>query len=377
MEKRIYSIDSLRAIAVFFVVIAHVHPFLGFGAYGNYVYFVVDTVGQFDVPFFFVASGYFLAKKANPEDVKAYVSGSVQKLSSIYLFGILLSLSATAGVALIRGQSATDALGARLLEGLSPIGLLYYGTSIAVPLWFLTALIFSICFVSLFVAFEKTRYLFPVAATAHVLGLIGMNYPMIIELPFLTRDALFFGFFYVALGFQIRSADWTPDRDRSRVYLGAFAALLAVQFLEQYAIGYIIRDHTLSQAVYTTEYTVSTAFLVFALFAYALSNPDWGKGTVLPSLGRHAVGVYLVHVPVFRTIEAVNGVLRATSGIDVTTTVLWQLAVTPLVYALSLAVYLLAAKAGVVEIGGSHIPRLSRIRARLGPPDSNPTPEAD
>ena len=63
MGERIHSIDSLRAIAVFFVVIAHVQPFAGFGSHGNYIYFVFDTIGQFDVPFFFVTSGYFLKSK--------------------------------------------------------------------------------------------------------------------------------------------------------------------------------------------------------------------------------------------------------------------------------------------------------------------------
>lgn len=377
MKNRIYSIDSLRAIAIFFVAIAHVQPFLGFETYGNYVYFALDTIGQFDVPFFFVTSGYFLAKKLNPDNAKSYSINSVQKLASMYLFGILVTLAATIGIALIHGQSTTDALVTRLLEGLSPIELLYYGDSIAVPLWFLTALIFSICFISLFVAFEKTRYLFPIAAAAHVLGLLSQNYPMIAELPFPTRDALFFGFFYVTLGFQIRSADWTPDENRSRVYLGAFSVLLVIQLLEQYAIGYLIQDLTLSQEIYTTEYTISTVFLVFALFTYALSNPNLGKGTVLPDLGEYAVGIYLIHVPVFHTLEALNSVVKTAVGIDFTTTILWHLFMIPLVYVLSLAIYLLAAKVGIIEIGGSHIPRLNRIRAQLGPSKPDADPKAD
>lgn len=358
---------------MFFIVIAHVRPFLGYGTYGNHVYFALDTIGQFDVPFFFVTSGYFLAKKVNPDNVRSYATGAVRKLGSIYLFGILLFLLAAAGVALLRGGSATSAVAARLLGGLSPLELLYYGNAVAVPLWFLTALAFSICFVSLFVAFEGTRYLLPVAAAVHAVGLLGTNYPTIVEVPLLMRDALFFGFFYVALGFRIRSSDWRPDERRRGVYLGAFGALLAVQLLEQYVVGYVVRDLSLGQEVYTTEYTVSTAFLVVALFAYVLSNPDLGEGTILPDVGRHAVGIYLVHVPLFRALRAASGALRA----DVATTLPWHLTATPLVYALSLAVYLLAAKVGVVELGGSHVPRLSRVRARLRAARPDAGPEAE
>lgn len=377
MSKRIHSVDSLRGLAILFVVIAHAKPFQGYGAYGNHVFFVLDTIGMFDVPFFFAASGYFLADKLNPGAVASYLRGSLGKLWSMYAFGILLYLPVlalqAATVALFRNRDVTAAIVSRLLDGLTPAGLLYYGDSIGFHLWFLTALIFAICFVSLFVVAGKTRYLLPVAAAAHVVGLIGESYPMLAELPFPTRDALFFGFFYVALGYHLRSTDWTPNPDRSRLYAGAFGALLLVQIAEQYAANYLLRGLALSQGVHGTNYTVSTVFLVLALFATALANPDWGEGTILPTIGEYAVGVYLAHVPVIHTIETANAVLRATAGVDLSTTMLWQLGLTPLVYVLSLGVYLLAARAGVIDIGGSHLPRLARIRARLGtfPSDAN------
>ncbi|WP_101298289.1 acyltransferase [Halegenticoccus soli] len=366
MSDRIESIDTMRAVAMFFIVIAHVKPFKGFETYGNYVFFALDTIGQFDVPFFFAASGYFLAKTVDANTVTSRLWTVFKKLGSLYLFGILLYLAATTCVALIQDTPVTAALVAHRLGDLSVAGLLYYGDAIGVPLWFLTALFFSICFVVLFVRVGKTRYLVPVAAVLHLLGLIGMNFQHVFEIPFPTRDALFFGFFYVALGFQLRSVDWTPSEDRSHIYLGAVCLFLVTQLLEQYAIGYVLRDHTLPQAVVLTEYTVSTVFFVLALFAYALSNPELGEHTTLPTVGRYAVGIYLVHVPLFRILQAVNRVWGAALGIDLTTTLLWQVAITPLVYVLSLLVYLFMAKIGVIELGGSHTPWLDRIRAYVG-----------
>lgn len=370
MGDRIHSIDTLRAVAIVFVVIAHTEPFLGFGSYGNHVFFVLDTIGQFDVPFFFAASGYFLATKLTPDNARSYAAGTVRKLASIYLFGLLLYLPVlvlrTAAVAVVEGRNVPSAIVSRLVEGLSPVELLYYGDSIAFHLWFLTALIFAICFVALLVRFDKARYLFPVAAVAHVFGLLAENYPMLVDVPVPTRDALFFGLFYVALGFQIRSMDWSPDEDRSRLYLGAFLVVLAVQLAEQYAVGYVVRALTLGQEVYTTNYTVATVFLVLTLFAYALSNPGLGEGTILPDLGEYAVGIYLAHLPVVHVLRVVNGVLVAVVGVDLTTSVLWHLLMTPVVLVLSLGVYLLAGRVGVIEIGGDHTPRLNRIRSRLG-----------
>ncbi|WP_224269196.1 acyltransferase [Haloprofundus salinisoli] len=365
MGDRLHSIDTLRAVAMFFIVVAHVDPFRGFGAHGNYVYFALDTLGQFDVPFFFAASGYFLARSLTPDDARAYVSGAFRKVGSLYLFGILLYLAATTVVALLQGADVINALLTRRLDDPSLLGFLYYGDTIGVPLWFLTALFFSICFVTLFVKFEKTRYLLPVAALLHVVGLVGTNLQPLVEVPFETRDALFFGFFYVALGYRLRTSNWSPSEDRSRLYLGAICLVVALQLAEQYAVGYLLRDTTLAQGIVTTEYTLSTVFFVVALFAYALSNPDWGKNTVLPSVGRHAVGIYLVHIPVYRIIVTANELWGPAVGVDFSTTVLWQVTITPLVYVVSLAVYLLMAKAGVIELGGSHFPWFARLRTQV------------
>ena len=348
MGKRIHSIDSLRAIAVFFVVIAHVQPFAGFGSHGNYIYFVLDTIGQFDVPFFFVTSGYFLKSKLDSGSAGSTIRSSFQKLSSLYLFGIglyILSVALTTGIALLSGRKPAASLSG-LFRNLSPVGVVYYGDAIASPFWFLTALFFAICLVSLFVALGKTRYLLPVAATAHVVGLLGQNYPMIVELSIPTRDALFFGFFYVALGFWIRSTQWTPSTNRRRMYLGVVIVATIGQVSEQYAVNYLFRGLTISQETYTTEYTIATVILVFALFAYALSNPDWGRGTIAPRLGTLAVGVYLVHFPVFQILKALNGLLVTMSGFNLMSTGVWQVLVTPVVYVLSLVVYVFVGKIG-------------------------------
>ena len=377
MSDRIQSVDTLRAVAMFFIVIAHVQPFRGFGEYGNYVFFVLDTVGQFDVPLFFLTSGYFLASSVTAENAVSHVRGSVQKLGSIYLFGTLLYVAGTTVVDLLRGASLTTALVLQRLRNLSVVGVLYYGDEIAVPLWFLTALAFSIGFVAAFVRFEKTRYLLPVAAIAHLVGLVGQNYPQLAAVPVPTRDALFFGFFYVALGYQLGSMDWTPRRDRSRRYLGAVGVLLAAQLGEQYAIGYVLRDHALRQGVFLTEYTVTTIPLVLAVFGYALSNPRLGEGTLLPTVGRYAVGIYLVHVPLLHLLRAMKGVVAPVLGAGMSAMLVWQLVLTPLVYALSLAIYLGLARLDVIELGGSHVPWLARLRShvRAWLPEGRPAPE--
>ncbi len=376
MSKRIHSIDSLRTIAIFFVIIAHASPFKGVGTYGDHIFFILDTIGQFDVPFFFVASGYFFAKKVNQNNVLNYITNVVRKLGSLYLFGILCSLVVVASIELITNHQFINAVVQKLVENNSLLKMVYYGGSISWHLWFLTALIFCLIFVSIFVICGKERYVLPVAAIAHAFGILSQNYPMIFDVSYPTRDALFFGFFYVALGFHIRSSDWKPNKDRSRLYLGAFCVIMVIQLLEQYAIAYLIRGVPFDQ-IYFTEYTIATTLLVSALFIYALSNPDLGKGTILPDLGEYAVGVFILHLPLYRVIEALNDIVSTQFGINPRSTILWHLAIVPLLYVLSLAIYLLMAKLRIIELGGSHIPWLSYIRTRFQTADTDKGVTAD
>jgi len=136
--------------------------------------------------------------------------------------------------------------------------------------------------------------------------------------------------------------------------------------LEQYAIGYLIQDLSLSQTVHLTAYTGSTIFLTLALFSYALSNPTLGKNTSLPNIGEYAVGIYLVHFPLLYVLRGVARIFSLITGVDLTTTALWHLMLTPTVYVLSLGVYILLAKVNVIEIEGSHTPWFTRIRSQFG-----------
>lgn len=369
MSGRNYTIDSLRAVAIFFVLIAHTLPFRGMGDYGNHIFFVLDSIGMFDVPLFFVISGYFLAAKLDTATLRPYVRSTVVKLGSMYLFGTACFLSVRAvlltGGTLVNDRGIVGPVTAGLREVLTPAGignLLYYGDIIVSPLWFLTALIFAICLVAMFVALEKDQYILPAAAALHLIGLVAQSGGGV---PFPTRDALFFGFFYVALGYHIQSADWQPDRRRSRLYLAAVLVLVGIQVGEIYTVHYLLGDAVLSQTVVTPEYTVTTVLLVLTLFGYALSNPTVGNGTRLPEIGDHAVGVYLLHYPMMELFDTLVLVVEMGVGIDITGFVLWHLLLTPALYLTSLVTYIGLGRAGVVEMGGSHIPRLGRIRSRL------------
>lgn len=348
-----------------FIVSIHTDPFRGVGVYGNTLNFLIDSAARFAVPFFFVTSGYFFALKATRRDPTTYFIKRATTITSLYIFGLLLALpvflAGNVSHAETNAEPIVQSTFLRIGEFISPLELLYYGTSISVILWFLPALLFSLGLIYLAILSKTTKYLLPLSIGLHIIGLLGASYTMFVDIPFKTRDALFFGFFYTSLGYWIAASDWQPNSKHSSFYLGTTILVSILHIGERYVLGYVLTGETLAQGVYTASYTIGTAFLTISLFVFLLSRPNLGRSTPVPSWGKYAVGIYVVHPAVLFVFERTDGLLHYI-GIETTTTLLWHLLLTPATLVGSLLVYLVAYKVGLIEIGGDHLPRLSRIR---------------
>ncbi|MFC4436413.1 MULTISPECIES: acyltransferase [Natrialbaceae] len=365
MSGRIYSIDSMRIIAMVFVVTIHTDLFRGVGAYGNAINFVIDSSARFAVPFFFMTAGYFFALKTARRDPIAYFTSRAATISSIYVFGLLLTTPVfLAGAAVREGTGERDVRSViiqRLFEFGSPLELIYYGSSVSEILWFLPALLFSLALICLFARTNMAAWMLPVSLAFHIIGLLGTSYTMFVDIPFEVRDTLFFGFFYTSLGYWIYSQEWQPNADRSTLYLGATVLFGAFHIAERYVLGYVLTGESVTQSVYTSSYTIATALVAVSLFLFLLSRPNLGKATPLPSWGKYAVGVYVAHPSVLFILERMGEVLSA-MGHEMRHTLLWHLALTPTTFFGALLVYLSAHRVGAIEIGGTHLPKLRSIR---------------
>lgn len=357
----------MRTVAVALVVVIHTNPFEGVGAFGNAFNFALESTARVAVPFFFLASGYFFARKTLDADPVGYFRVRAQALTGLYAFGIVVALPAflagTAVEASIAGDSVVGSVSWRLVESLSPVELLYYGTSVSEILWFVPALFVSLALVAGFAATGLGRLAFPVALAFHVIALLGPEYAGVIHLPFDVRDGLFFGFFYVSAGYAVARRGWRAGDGRSRDLFAAAVAFGALHVAERYAMGYVLSDASVATEVYAPSFSVATAPFAVALFLYLLSRPSLGASTPLPDWGAYAVGVYVVHPPVLATLEQVADGL-VVGGTPLAETVGWHLAFTPATFLLALGAYLAAHRLGVIEIGGSHVPRtpdLSRL----------------
>ena len=333
MADRIDSIDTVRILAMVFVVIIHTDPLEGLGATANGFNFVLESTARFAVPFFFVAAGYFFATKTATSNSTEYLVNRLTSISSIYVFGLLLATPVfllNMGIEAARAnQNVLAAVFDKGMEYVAPVELLYYGTAVSEILWFLPALAYSYVFIYLFIKLEKTTYLLPVALGIHIVGLLGAEYAIFGEIPIQTRDPLFFGFFYTALGYVIASSEWRPSADRRLVYLSATVLFGVFHVVERYAFGYVLQDQTVAEGIYAPSYTIGTILVTVSLFCFLLATPRLGRGTVLPALGRrYAVGIYVVHPAVLFVLEQFRDELSL-GGTPLGETVLWHFVFTP------------------------------------------------
>lgn len=370
MRSRIHSVDAMRIVAVALVVIIHTNPFEGVGASGNAVNFLLETTARVAVPFFFLASGYFFARQALNRDPLAYFRSRARSLAELYAFGIALTLpvylAGTALEAVTAGDSVTRSVGRRLAEGLSPVDLLYYGTSVSEILWFIPALAVALGLVAGFAALGRSHLALPVALALHAVGLLGPEYAGLVDLPVDVRDGLFFGFFYVSVGHVIAARGWRGGSGRPGTLLAATVAFGVLHAAERYAMGYVFGDASVAAEVYAPSFTLGTAAFAVSLFLFLLSRPDLGASTRLPAWGSYAVGIYVAHPPVLAILDRV-GSRALVGGTPLAETLGWHLAYAPATFLVALAVYLAAHRLGVIEIGGSHLPRPPRWLRRFSP----------
>ena len=376
MGDRITSIDTVRALAMVAIVAIHAEPFAGLGWLGNAAHFTIDTFGRFAVPFFFLTAGYLFARKLADVEAGTHARAYISSVGSIYVFGVVLYvpfvLLEAAGRARLDGGSPTVAVVDRATRVVAPHELLYYGTSVIAMLWFLTALMVSIAVVYLFESRGARRYLLPTAAGLHVVGIVGENYPMLVSVPVPTRDALFFGFFYTALGFWFASRSFRVRAAHRPLLVAGLVFGSVLSIAERYVVGYVAGDASLASTVYTAEYSVGTVVVAVSLFWLVLATPQLGASTRLPEVGRYAVGIYVLHPLLLFSLVAAAEVL-ALYGLSLQGLILWHLLLTPIAFVGSYVAYRELARRGIVDPGGSHLPPIERIRpsallGRFSPP---------
>ncbi len=300
--ERNYAIDYFKFFAIFFVVCIHTAPFYGtdvIGIDGKYIEFITNTFARFGVPFFFLVSGFLFGQKIttnnNPKKYfNKYVFKLVKLFVSWYVFYLIYDSVISILRAVVKGLDIKIAIITYLNSALN-LNLLYYGGGLTSHhLWYLTALIWSVIILFIFISVKKLSLLLIFSLFLNFLGLFGQIYSGIFHLSIQTRDAIFFGLFYTTLGCYFAfNYNWLKQKinnTKSSFLISLFLFFSFTQIAER-SIAVLMWDGTTGGV----DYYISTIPATICLFLIVVKNRHLGKNSILSKIGKNAVGVYVTH----------------------------------------------------------------------------------
>lgn len=305
---RVSSIDTLKGIAIFMVILIHTRPFFALEEVsGNYHLLgnLVVQLASFGVPFFFVTAGYFFSLSSAQRGLypvwKRYISRLFliailwTLIDGIFWTDWLQQLIDTKSIApLLWNLLAIPSFAAKRPE-------LFFLRGTATPLWFLISLIagITITAIALWLKFDK-RFIFILFASLYLFSLVFSSYsisPGITggTLPISSRGP-FIAPLFLFIGYLMTSTK--SDFNSSRLLLIiSIILLLSEPVLLAQLLDRPLREH---------QFLLTTPLLAYAALAFALSYRSLGRDSIIAKVGTYSLGIYLVHVPLLEAFKLVR-----------------------------------------------------------------------
>ena len=219
------NLDILKYISAILIIILHLRPFLNFSSVLDLAFNNIIT--RICVPIFFIITGYFVAKKekSNPN----YIIDYIRKMIPLYLIWSFIYIPVII-VTIIQYLPTISNYISQLnlsLYYLIPfliiaipfiiiVSLLY--TGIYYHLWYFPAIICSLLVLKKWKQKNNIKYLLLISfllllfgATETYYGVLSLSIKELLSyyynIFFTTRNFLFFGLFYVVLGYYMGSKE--------------------------------------------------------------------------------------------------------------------------------------------------------------------------
>ena len=269
-----YMVDILKFICCFLVVTIHIDPFVNhsFALAPMINFYIQNYLCRIAVPFFFMASGFFLFRKLDITNIDT-------RIVKDYCFKLI-----------------------RLL-GLWSV-LLFTGTTI--HLWYLSATVVAIALICLLFRLHwKPWHLFLLAFLLYIPGLLGDSYyglllplqknPLIeivtdtyFSIFTYTRNGVFMGFLFVLLG-----AGFSFAKIRIKAPVAAIGFVISMLCLLAEVV--LLKRYELSVDYNMYLFLVPAVFFLFA-FALQFRRPAAKQVTRIQTLRTVGVLVWMLHL---------------------------------------------------------------------------------
>lgn len=327
--SRVGSIDTVRVIAIFAVILAHTRPFqvASLADPAPVAAVVIDQAVRFSMSFFFVVSGFFWSRKVEETGSLAIPTWKMLKrLAFLFLAWSLIFLVPWGD---IPGAFRFGSLGLvkvaywRLLTALqSPLVTIMEGTR--VHLWFLMSLLWCVSISALIVRVGSIRLLILLAAVCYVIGLMGKAYqasPIGIHTDFNFRNGPFFGLAPFVTGMVFQRKGVTPSWFSTGAWIAIGGAML-------HLIELVALSHFWGTSAMHMDYVAGTYFYGVGVAMMALSGTKWLTAPMVAWIGPLVLGIYVSHMIFIDMLRPVDQMLAGS--------ITWDLLYPPIVFLLSL-----------------------------------------
>lgn len=197
------NLDVARYLCAIVVIILHVRPFVDISTPWDIAF--TNIVSRICVPLFFITTGYFVAKKEtnNPNYIKTYL----RSMLPIYFVWSLLYIPF--------GLDYIQELEVPLYQYPFALIIAFFYTGMYYHLWYFPALLVSLYCIRLWKAHFSMKWLFYISFVLLCLGATETYYGLLpsaiqslltdyyFNIFYTTRNFLFFGLFYVVMGYVI------------------------------------------------------------------------------------------------------------------------------------------------------------------------------
>lgn len=200
--KRYDTVNILRMVCAYLVIIIHFMAFQVFGDGARYI--TSEFICRIAVPFFFITAGYFFYPKVNQ---KRYLKQYILKLSKVYVIAIIVYFAAYST------QFFQDIYQEFSNGGLRHFLVTLLANGFPGTLWYFPTLIISIVVFYIFLKKDLIKLLIGVSVILLLIGLMGDSYyGVIANTPFAqivegynfifdnTRNGITFGVPFLTIG---------------------------------------------------------------------------------------------------------------------------------------------------------------------------------
>lgn len=294
MDNRIKSIDFVKGIAIFWVIIGHTAPFRKYPDEITYnIWSLIHLSILFVIPYFFFISGYLLGKNNLTHDsaiqiykkyilklITLYISWSIIYILIPDIYSIWeMGLTAVIKVPYWRILQFTEKPILDLFEG------------VKVHLWYILSLMMTVTLFIIFIKLRREHLLLPLALIFYVFGVLGGSYSKT-EIGFLLEFNTRNGLFYSTLPFVI---GWKVSLLKRKISTRLSLFIITSGFVA-ICFEYLLLRHTFGISIDKYDYFFGSVVYGIGVGLLTISNNSIiKKNSIITEVGKYLPGIYLGH----------------------------------------------------------------------------------